>query len=222
MQASSIDRVGAASAIGLHLLAGAALLAYEPARSAFYSAAPIMVSLVASPRVETKPEPPVEIPPPKPRRRPVLKPAVKAPEPPPVLAAPVEAPVPSPLLVAPPPPEPAPPPPPPPAPAPLAVAPPPPVALTPPVFAADYLENPPPPYPALSRRLREEGRVLLRVLVSAQGAAQAIEIRESSGHARLDESARATVGRWRFVPAKRGDTPAAAWVLIPISFRLEG
>jgi len=223
MRASSIDRVGAAAAIGLHLLAGAALLAYEPARSALYAAAPIMVSLVTAPRVETKPEPTVEIPPPpKPWRKPVPKPVVKAPEPPPVLAAPVEAPAPSPMLVAPPPPEPAPPPPPPAAPAPVAVAPPPPVAVTPPVYAADYLENPPPPYPALSRRLREEGRVVLRVLVSAGGAAQDVEIRESSGHARLDESARATVGRWRFVPAKRGDTPVAAWVLIPISFRLEG
>lgn len=138
---------------------------------------------------------------------------MEAPEPPPVLAAPVEAPSPVPVLVTPPPPA---------APAPVAVAPPPPIAVTPPVFAADYLENPPPPYPALSRRLGEQGRVLLRVHVSAGGAAEEIQIRESSGHARLDESARATVGRWRFVPAKRGETPVAAWVLIPISFRLEG
>ena len=56
MRASSIDRVGAAAAIGLHLLAGAALVAYEPARSALPAAAPIMVSLVTAPRVETKAE----------------------------------------------------------------------------------------------------------------------------------------------------------------------
>lgn len=219
MRTRSIDRIGAIAAIGLHAFAGASLLAYEPARSALYAAAPIRVTLVTPPRVETKPEPPVEITSP-PKPKPAAKPVVKQPDPPPVLAAPVEAPSPSPMLVAPPPPEPAPPP--PPAPAPVAIAPPLPIVVTPPVFAADYLENPPPRYPTLARRLREEGRVLLRVLVSAGGAAEEIQIRESSGHARLDDSARDTVARWRFVPAKRGETPVSAWVLIPISFRLEG
>jgi protein TonB len=96
------------------------------------------------------------------------------------------------------------------------------VAVTRPIFTADYLENPPPAYPAMSRRLGEQGRVILRVRVTAGGGADEIQIRDSSGHARLDEAARETVRRWRFVPAKRGDTPVSAWVLIPISFRLEG
>jgi len=78
-----------------------------------------------------------------------------------------------------------------------------------------------PPYPAASRRSGEQGRVLLRVLVGPGGRADQVEIRESSGHPRLDESARDTVRGWRFVPAKRGDEPVAAWVLIPISFRLD-
>ena len=33
-----------------------------------------------------------------------------------------------------------------------------PVAVTPPIFSADYLENPPPGYPLLSRRAGEQGR----------------------------------------------------------------
>jgi len=58
--------------------------------------------------------------------------------------------------------------------------------------------------------------------VSAAGRAEDIEVRTSSGHARLDEAARETVKGWRFVPARRGEQAVPAWVLIPISFRLEG
>ena len=200
------QRAGAAFAIGMHVLIGAGLLTYEPARSALLSVAPIMVSLITPPRPEAKPPETL------PRPKPVAKPQPKAPEPQPLIAAPVEAPSPSPVVVAPPPP-------PPPAPAPTAALPP--LTITAPIFAADYLDNPPPPYPALSRRIREQGRVVLRVLVSPGGSAQDVEIRSSSGHARLDESARDTVRRWRFIPAKRGDEPVPAWVLIPISFSLQ-
>jgi protein TonB len=97
-----------------------------------------------------------------------------------------------------------------------------PVAVTPPVFNADYLENPSPAYPPLSRRMREQGRVMLRVLVNAKGTADDVQIRTSSGISRLDEAAQETVRRWKFVPAKRGTEAVSAWVLIPISFRLEG
>jgi protein TonB len=196
-------RVGAAFAIGMHALVGAVLLTYEPARSALLTVAPIMVSLIAAPKPDARP---VETPP---QPRPVAKPRPKPPEPAPLVSAPVEAPSPSPILVAPPPPPP---------PAPAAT---PPLAITAPVFAADYLDNPPPSYPMLSRRAGEEGRVVLRVLVSPGGRADDVEIRSSSGYSRLDEAARDTVRRWRFVPAKRGDQPVPAWVLIPISFRLE-
>jgi protein TonB len=208
------------AAIALHALAGFALLSYEPARSALFAAAPIMVDLITSPKVEPEPEPPVEIVPPKPKPKPVVKRRPRPPEPKPVIAAPVEAP--APVVTAPPPPPPE------PAPAPVVAAPPAPpapapvVPVTAPVFNADYLDNPPPRYPALSRRIGEKGRVILRVLVNASGAADEVQIRRSSGHARLDEAARGTVRRWKFVPAKRGEQPVAAWVLIPISFRLEG
>lgn len=218
------QRIGALVAVGLHVLGGFALLSYEPARSALLAAAPITVKLITPPRIESKPEPPVEIPPPpKPKLvskpKPVVAPQPRPAEPPPVVTAPVEAP--TPLVAAAPPAEPEPPPPAPAEPA-VAAAPPPVVPVTPPVFNADYLENPPPAYPALSRRLGEQGRVILRVLVSTAGRADEVQIRTSSGHPRLDDAARDTVRAWRFVPAKRGEQPVAAWVLVPISFRLEG
>ncbi|HKO87513.1 MAG TPA: energy transducer TonB, partial [Burkholderiales bacterium] len=92
-----------------------------------------------------------------------------------------------------------------------------------PRFNADYLQNPRPPYPSISRRMREEGTVMLRVFVSASGAPDKVELNKSSGFTRLDQSALETVQqRWKFTPARQGDTPTGAWVLIPISFSLEG
>ena len=93
--------------------------------------------------------------------------------------------------------------------------------LTPARFDAGYLRNPAPPYPALSRRMSEQGKVVLRVQVSAQGTAESVEIRSSSGSSRLDESAQRTVRNWKFVPAKRGDTAVQSSVLVPIIFKLE-
>lgn len=211
-------RAGLVATVALHGAAIALLLSYAPARGALLAAAPIMVELLAPPAPVVAPKPAPRVEPPQPR--PVRKKVVRRPvEPPPVIAAPPqEAPVPVE----------APPPPPPPAPVEIAAAPapepapaPPPV-LTEPVFNADYLDNPAPVYPAVSRRIGEQGRVILRVLVSPTGLAEEVQVRSSSGHVRLDEAARTTVARWRFVPAKRGDQPLAAWVLIPISFRLEG
>jgi protein TonB len=92
--------------------------------------------------------------------------------------------------------------------------------LEPPVFNADYLDNPSPQYPGTSRFLGEKGRVVLQVLVSAEGRAEHIEIRESSGHQRLDQSAQTAVQGWRFVPARRGNRPEPAWVLVPVIFNL--
>lgn len=93
--------------------------------------------------------------------------------------------------------------------------------VVPPRFDAAYLQNPPPDYPALSRRLGEEGRTLLRVLISPEGLPRDIQLQASSGFSRLDQAALQTVRRWRFVPAMRGGETFAAWVLVPIRFDLE-
>lgn len=211
----------------LHGFALWALASYAPARAAVETTVTLMVSLV-----QPQPTPPLpkEAPKllpmrPKPKPKPKQAPQpVKIPEPLPQLAVPEEVPAPVAPPVEVPPvhaPEPAPIEAPPAAPAEVPPAPPPP-PLVPPRFDADYLSNPPPEYPALSRRLGEEGQVLLRVRVSAEGLPLAVELRRSSGFQRLDEAARAAVKDWKFVPARRGETPVEAWVLIPISFTLRG
>lgn len=99
-------------------------------------------------------------------------------------------------------------------------APPAPPRIELPSASAAYLNNPPPAYPALSRRLGEQGRVVLRVRIEPDGTASAAEIRTSSGYERLDEAARQAVLSWRYVPGKRNGVPEAMWFLIPIQFEL--
>lgn len=89
-------------------------------------------------------------------------------------------------------------------------------------FDAAYLNNPAPAYPMVSRRMREEGQVMLRVLVSADGQPNRVELRTSSGSDRLDRAAQEAVSRWRFVPARQGERAIESWVLVPIVFKLKG
>lgn len=96
-----------------------------------------------------------------------------------------------------------------------------PAAVVPPRFDAAYLSNPAPAYPSASRRMGEEGRVLLRVQVGADGRPTDVSIAKSSGFSRLDDVARETVLRsWRFVPARQGDQAVAGAVKVPIDFTL--
>lgn len=90
--------------------------------------------------------------------------------------------------------------------------------VVPPNFEADYLSNPAPVYPALSRQLKEKGVVSLRIHVTAEGKADSVQLHQSSGFERLDRAASEVVWRWRFVPARQGQEAVAAWVIVPIHF----
>ena len=90
----------------------------------------------------------------------------------------------------------------------------------PPRFDAAYLNNPPPAYPSVSRRLGEEGKVMLRVFVEPNGTPSQVKIHQHSGFPRLDAAALDAVRQWRFVPARQGTDQVGAWVLVPIAFNL--
>ena len=100
-------------------------------------------------------------------------------------------------------------------------APPAPPRIELPSSSADYLNNAPPPYPPLSKRLGEQGKVIVRALIEINGSASKAEIRTSSGYERLDQTALQTVLKWRYVPGKRAGVPEAMWFNIPINFVLE-
>jgi TonB family protein len=84
-----------------------------------------------------------------------------------------------------------------------------------------YAENPKPLYPQEARKKGYEGEVVLRVEVLISGRVGQIEIKKSSGYELLDRSALTTVKQWRFIPAKKDETPIPLWVNIPIKFQLQ-
>jgi periplasmic protein TonB len=91
--------------------------------------------------------------------------------------------------------------------------------LTPAHVDPNYLHRPNPVYPALSKRLREEGTVVLRVNLDAQGIVLDITVEKSSSFKRLDQAALEAVKHWRFIPAKRGQVALPSSALVPIEFK---
>jgi protein TonB len=85
---------------------------------------------------------------------------------------------------------------------------------------ANYLSNPRPDYPALSRAQGEQGVVSLYIHVSVEGKTSSVALYQTSGHARLDRAAMEAVRRWRFVPARQNGHPVAGAVIVPIRFDL--
>ncbi len=200
-----VSRICTGIVIAAHVLVICGLL---HGKSISQPSAPVAMSVRLLPleAPQTKPE----IVPPKPR------PMARKPLPiqtPTLLAAPVEMPAPTPTVALP---------------APTFAEPVTAIAMSPasiptqPRFDATYLDNPKPPYPGISRRLGEQGRVVLRIHVTADGLPQIVQIHTSSGYTRLDDSALETVRRWKFVAAKLGNEPVAATVLVPIIFSLKG
>lgn len=93
--------------------------------------------------------------------------------------------------------------------------------ITLPVTQARYLNNPHPTYPRQSRRLGEQGTVVIAVQIDIDGTALQALIRRSSGHSRLDQIALDTILKWRFVAGKKAGVPQRMWAHIPINFVLE-
>ena len=94
-------------------------------------------------------------------------------------------------------------------------------AIEPPHYNAAYLSNPLPAYPPLARKLGLEGLVVLRVHVGVAGAPEQVAVARTSGAPVLDEAALKAVQGWKFVPARRGNTPVAHVVDVPIRFQLK-
>lgn len=79
-----------------------------------------------------------------------------------------------------------------------------------------------PAYPPLSRRLGEEGKLMLRVELDESGHISTAQIINSSGFKRLDDAALAAVKTWRCNPPRRNGQPVRAIALQPFNFVLHG
>ena len=87
--------------------------------------------------------------------------------------------------------------------------------------ARDDPGNRGPAYPVAALRLRQQGTVLLRLYIGADGAVTRVETRRSSGVAALDAAAVAALSAWRFLPAERAGQPIASYRDQPVSFVLD-
>ena len=85
---------------------------------------------------------------------------------------------------------------------------------------ADYLNNPPPAYPAISLRLGEQGKVVIRVLIGKEGLAHQGSIHQSSGFDRLDQAALRAVMSWRYLPGIQAGSAQDMWFDVPVNFTL--
>lgn len=112
-----------------------------------------------------------------------------------------------------------------------------PVAITPPVppapapippaapstvqggdISAQMVSGKPPRYPVESRRKREQGTVILSLVVGLDGRVATISIAQSSGFARLDDAAKDAVRDWRWSPIMRDGHPVMVKGVVEIPF----
>ena len=80
----------------------------------------------------------------------------------------------------------------------------------------------PPEYPAISRRMGEEGKLILRVELDENGHIDNAKVLNSSGYERLDAAALSAVKNWQCNPSLRDGQPVRAVALQPFNFVLQG
>jgi protein TonB len=196
--------------LALHVLAIVGLMNISGVRESMVDVAPIFLAVLAPPPPAAAPGP---LPPPPPRNLPSppqLALPLIAPEPSPSvspLVAQVAAPVaPAPAVQAPeaPPPAPA------------------PALRTIPTSAVQYLVPPVPVYSRTSARMKESGKVVVRVFIDEQGQPRDVQVSQSAGFARLDDAAVAAVKKTRFKPCIENGVAISGWAFIPIAFELQG
>ncbi len=215
-------KMAVAAIVALHVLV-AWMLLQSRVRDAVASVAPVIVSLVEARTAAPPAPPPLAVPPPArlttaplPVPEVVVVPSPLAPPPSitvvtattPAPTPPAPAAVPAPAAA------------PPAVTAPAVVV----VAANPrqiPSSGVQYLVPPPLEYPRASRREREEGEVLVRVLIDEAGLPRLVEVARSSGYPRLDAAAVAAARKAKFKPHIDAGRAVEAWATISLTFALE-
>lgn len=164
---------------------------------------PLVVDLIAEP-----PAPPAEKPEPQPVVIEKVQPMVIAP--PPIVQTVAPPPPPIAVTTLPPPPK------------PVAAPAPPAGPVTVGNLDERLLEGRPPRYPMESRRKREQGTVIVRLLIGVDGRVAQISIAQSSGFERLDQAAVQAIRSWRWQPIIRDGAPVEVRGLYSMPFTLQG
>lgn len=81
--------------------------------------------------------------------------------------------------------------------------------------------TPAPPYPPEARARGQQGIVLVRVDIGADGRVIDVTLARSSGWPALDRAVLETLRTWRFDPARKAGRPMADAILQSVRFSLE-
>lgn len=76
-------------------------------------------------------------------------------------------------------------------------------------------------YPPISKRLGEQGKVILKFTVNTNGSVSDVKIAKSSGYSRLDHAAVACAGNWKYRPATQGGKPIAITYEASVLYQLQ-
>lgn len=191
-----------AAIVALHFVALYALVTFDVIHIA-EKRKPLVVDLIAEP-----PAPPAEKPKPEPVVVEKVQPVIVTP--PPIVQTIAPPPPPIAVTTTPPPPK------------PVAVAAPPAGPVTVGNLDERLIEGKPPRYPVESRRKREQGTVVVRLLIGTDGRVADISIAQSSGFARLDQAALQAIRGWRWQPVIREGQPVEVRGLYTMPFTLNG
>ncbi len=83
------------------------------------------------------------------------------------------------------------------------------------------ISSPPPIYPSDARHKGWSGNVRVRVLISEEGSVREVQLAATSGYSSLDAAALEALRHWLFRPAQIDGDAVAAWVVVPVRFRLD-
>ena len=77
-----------------------------------------------------------------------------------------------------------------------------------------------PIYPELARKAGMQGKVFIKILIDKEGKVKRAVVMQ--GPEIFHEAATSAVMQWVFKPAIQHDRPIAIWMVIPVSFQLQG
>jgi TonB family protein len=87
-----------------------------------------------------------------------------------------------------------------------------------PTYAQD---NPSFIFPLQALLANVQGNAIVRVEVLADGRPGRMWLKQSSGNGMLDRDAQSQLTFWRFNPARKNGQPVAAWIDVPVVYRLQ-
>lgn len=79
-----------------------------------------------------------------------------------------------------------------------------------------------PVYPQRAKRMRLNGAVDVRFLVSEDGSVSNIEIVSARPEGVFEDSVRKALGGWKFTPGQKGGAAVRTWFVTTIEFKFEG